>query len=188
MRKLLLTTAAVAAAIGLAGCWNSDPDTLTDKRDGQKYQTVMIGGKRWIIENLNYQTDSSWCYNDDTSYCKKYGRLYAWNAANKACPARYHLPSRKEWNCLVATAYDEDVVGKTLKYDFRFLVLPGGYRSSGGNFNYVGDSGYWWTATVEFVEFAHYRNMNYEYHDDYARGNAYPKNNGLSVRCVADNP
>jgi hypothetical protein len=63
MRILAITTAAVAAAIGLAGC---GARTLTDSRDGQKYRTmIMPDGKRWMAKNLNYRMDSSWCYENN---------------------------------------------------------------------------------------------------------------------------
>jgi uncharacterized protein (TIGR02145 family) len=109
MRKLLLTTAAVAAAIGLAGCGKTPPqelvsityDTLTDTRDGQTYKTVKIGTQIWMAQNLNYQTESgSWCYKDSASYCKQYGRLYDWNTAKTVCPNGWRLPSREDWDSL----------------------------------------------------------------------------------------
>ena len=58
------------------------PDTvLTDERDGQTYKIVKIGDQTWMAENLNYKTESSFCYNDSTEYCETYGRLYTWAAA-----------------------------------------------------------------------------------------------------------
>ncbi len=102
MRRLVLITAAVAAAI--AGAFAAEPafGTFTDTRDGQTYKTVKIGKQTWMAQNLNYepQTGKSWCYENDTSYCNKYGRLYDWNTARTVCPIGYHLPSREEWDSL----------------------------------------------------------------------------------------
>ena len=131
MRKLLLTTAAVAAAIGLAGCSKKSgqesvseaPDTsavtygtLIDERDGKKYKTVVIDGDRWMAENLNYEIPgSSWCYNNDNSNCLKYGRLYRKDAAAKACPAGWYLPFREDWEGLELAADGSKVTAKMLR-------------------------------------------------------------------------
>jgi len=206
MRKLLLTTAAVAAAIGLVGCGNSDPDTLIDKRDGQKYRTVVIGGTRWMAQNLNYRADSSWCYENRADSCNKYGRLYTWDAAMKACPAGWKLPSREDWKSLVAVASEEKTAGKKLKSkngwnnrndgssgngtdDYGFSALPGGsLYSADGSFYGVGYDGYLWTATEDYYgNYAYNQDMDYDY-DGVREYGTYDKSDGFSVRCVADRP
>jgi uncharacterized protein (TIGR02145 family) len=127
-----------------------------------------------MAENLNVETEDSWCYDNKESNCEKYGRLYNWNAAKTACPAGWHLPSREEWQELFRAVdanteltsgsggwdYNEDnVVWKKLKStygwnkkgngtdDFGFSALPGGGRLTDGNFYYAGHFGDWWTAT-----------------------------------------
>jgi uncharacterized protein (TIGR02145 family) len=103
-------------------------NSFTDPRDGKKYRTVKIGSAIWMAENLNYQTDKSWCYDNDTSNCNKYGRLYDWNTAKNICPKGWRLPTNQDWDSLGKNAgatliigedYDGDIywkgAGKTLK-------------------------------------------------------------------------
>jgi len=100
--------------------------TFEDSRDGRVYKTVTIGSQTWMAENLNYEVENSYCYNDDSEGCAKYGRLYTWAAAmdsaakwsNNAkgcgngkicvpaypvrgvCPDGWHVPSYGEWETL----------------------------------------------------------------------------------------
>jgi uncharacterized protein (TIGR02145 family) len=172
--------------------------TLIDNRDGKTYKTVVIGGKRWMAENLNYQPQSgkSWCYKKKDSNCGKYGRLYDWKTAMTVCPSGYHLPSSKEWDNLVTTVGGNWTAGKKLKASdgwnkkgngtnaSGFSAMPGGQRDIFGIFWLAGYTGYWWTATKFVRIYAHYRGMYHDY--DYVDEPYTTKGAGLSVRCVAD--
>jgi len=174
--------------------------TFTDSRDGKKYRTVVIDGKRWMAENLNINRGDSWCYNNDSSNCAKYGRLYDWNTARTVCPAGFHLPSRPEWDNLTAAAGGRMAAGKKLKSrsgwenredgtdsngtdDFGFSALPGGFRY-GGYFEVAARYGHWWTDEEHSSGSAYLRGMLYNY--DFVFDGNYDKEFGYSVRCVAD--
>jgi uncharacterized protein (TIGR02145 family) len=176
------------------------PDnTLKDSRDNQTYGTVVIGSKTWMAKNLNYATKSdegdSWCYENSTANCYKYGRLYTWEAAMKACPSGWRLPDTADWNKLVA-AGGHATAGKKLKSksgwnnngngtdDFGFSALPGGARYRDGKFYNVGGNGRWWTATARNSDDAYYRRMGDD--DDYVGEDNDNKSYGLSVRCIKD--
>jgi len=172
-----------------------------DSRDGQKYRTVKIGGKTWMAQNLNYQTENSWCYGGDNSNGKKYGRLYDWNTAKAACPSGWHLPSREEWGDLAKAVGgtgdygDDGVAGKKLKStsgwnnggngtdEYGFSGLPGGLRDSHG-FYLAGGNGYWWTATEIGNGNVYSRAMDSDL--DIMGENHSDKNDAFSVRCVRD--
>lgn len=114
---------------------------LTDSRDGRSYKTVVIGSQTWMAENLNYETANSYCYNDSTKYCEKFGRLYTWAAAMDSvgawstngkgcgyvstcsptypvrgvCPIGWHLPTRAEFETLFTAVGKQTIAGTKLK-------------------------------------------------------------------------
>ena len=180
---------------------------LTDSRDGQTYRVVKIGNDTWMAQNLNFETANSWCYGNDTSNCKKYGRLYDWAAAMSACPAGWRLPNCEDWNNLVQTAGGNDAAGRKLKSqtgwnwnnhsggsansngtdEFGFSALPGGGRQLNGRFGYAGFYGGFWSATETAKRgvsgnIAWDRNMGGD--GDYVNEFGAPKNAGTSVRCI----
>ena len=106
MKKLKLCSLLMMVALFLltGGCTreiNPVLDEMTDARDNQTYQTVTLGDQTWLAQNLNYETDDSWCFQDDPANCATYGRLYNWEAAMNACPDGWHLPSDQEWSTLI---------------------------------------------------------------------------------------
>ena len=103
--------------------------TFTDPRDGQIYRTVKMGRLVWMAENLNYKIENSWCYDNNESKGKKYGRLYTWDAAKAASPAGWRLPSKKEWdNLLVATGG----ISETKTYDISRVIIGARYDDDTG--------------------------------------------------------
>jgi len=69
---------------------------MTDTRDNKTYSLMKIGNTLWMAQDLNYTIANSECYNEKDSVCVTNGRLYTFNAAQKACPLGWRLPTREE--------------------------------------------------------------------------------------------
>lgn len=139
----------------LGSIYDASANTLKDLRDGQVYKTVTIGTQTWMAENLNYAyTDvpdkfgiisdsTSWCYDNDPSYCAKYGRLYIWSAVMDSaaqfsenagtqcgygttcipnsphrgiCPEGWFVPTNEDYSTLFAYIGGYSTAGSLLKF------------------------------------------------------------------------
>lgn len=147
-------------------CYDNPCGILTDTRDGTRYRTLCIGGKRWMAENLKYNAPGSYCYDNDPGNCNTYGRLYSYTvlAGSSAptsstnpsgiqgiCPNGWHIPSYPEWKQLIDSVGGYPVAGKVLKSsygwkfnengtdDYNFTVLPAGqtFESPGTPFTFA---------------------------------------------------
>ena len=43
----------------------------------------MADGKEWTTANLNVNASPSYCYDDAEPNCRRYGRLYTWESAQR---------------------------------------------------------------------------------------------------------
>jgi len=122
--------------VGSSGSGIVDGGTLS--YGGQNYRTVIIGGKRWMAENLNYAGSGGnvgVCYLNRADSCAKYGRLYTWAEAMNIsssynsstygsgsnvqhqgiCPSGWRLPNDNDWDNLVSLAGGSSTAGSKLK-------------------------------------------------------------------------
>ena len=178
-------------------------NSLIDLRDNNFYQTLKHHEWVWMATNLDFEMEESWYYPDKEI---GYGRLYTWEAAKKACPEGWHLPTAEEWEELAAvalgrrefhesdstTVYDILIKGGKMGFDNSYMVYHaghfsaqlGGYRQTNGSFDKFGKSGYYWSATKVEQDRASY----YLFNQDNMSLRQYNGDQtlGLSVRCVKD--
>ena len=177
---------------------NCEYGELVDDRDGQTYKTVTIGTQTWMAQNLNYETANSYCYDDNASFCSKYGRLYTWEVATTVCPEGWHLPTKAEFETLFTAVGGQSTAGEVLKsatgwtayggitneYAFAFSALPAGLRGLSGGYKFEGGLAYFWSSTENSSDNAYYMDLydslGYAYLDNGG------KNYGFSVRCLKD--
>jgi len=177
------------------------------------FSTTAIGKQTWMAENLRYvpPTGNSWCYDNADSNCTKFGRLYDWEAASKACPASWHLPTMDEWKTLITFISDLDpengVAGRMFRATaewtdwsrltpeelaerfpntYGFSALPAGkYWPQNKKFDDLGDRTYWWTATDEPNDsFVGGTGRDVELRSQFIKISFESKLSGMSVRCI----
>ena len=192
------------ALASLAFLLSACSESFTDPRDGQSYDVVEIGNLTWMAENLNYATEMSVCPDGDSRNCKRLGRLYTWAEAKTVCPEGWRLPTKSDFEALVAA---RPRAGAALKSrdgwfkkgngtdEFGFKALPAGYRGAilkaddgavtGGKFDGIGGYAYFWSATEDPENpesNAYYLFLSFS--SDAASLNSFAKEDYRSVRCV----
>lgn len=134
--KILLSLSYVIFLMIVMFAVSACSDSFTDERDGQSYDMVQIGNQIWMAENLNFANASlaSFCPDGDDRNCKQYGRLYTWEAAQKACPAGWHLPSAGEFDALFVAAIAADARGAAMAKAVNITTVGGLLKSTSGWF------------------------------------------------------
>jgi uncharacterized protein (TIGR02145 family) len=180
---------------------------------GETYPTVVIGTQTWFAKNLNYNpgTGNSTCYDNQTSYCATYGRLYDWSTAmdlpsscnssicsdqvqakhKGICPDGWHISSDADWGTLTnyvgsnAATKLKSEAGWTINNgtdEFDFSALPGGYGDSDGSFRDVGSIVVWWVPMEAGACCANILRLGSSYYTH----TEDLKSSLYSVRCVKD--
>jgi len=198
MRKI---PALLLLILPCAIAWSQSKKTFTDPRDKQVYPIIFFEdiksvGKlnfiTWMSKDMNYKTAGGYTVVEDKDmHNKAQGLLYTWEAAQKACPDGWHLPSEKEWQHLVDT-----FGGRSLKSGEGWAM--GGNGENFSSFNaypsyYLSDDveyasykwfGHWWTATSKADTLASAFWMMFQ--DSDVRNESKNKTNSYSVRCIKD--
>ena len=108
---------------------------MVDKRDGHEYGLRLDGTTLYMANNLNYEVEDSWCYNDYEKNCERYGRLYTWNSAYKeygfSC-----APENVQGICPIGWKINDDIIS----------WLNGGYRDREGYYVDILLHGRSWTT------------------------------------------
>ncbi|MCX6230857.1 MAG: hypothetical protein NTZ33_04880 [Bacteroidetes bacterium] len=193
-KKFLLIIIAIIISFNLIA---QKTDTITDKRDGKKYETITIGDQTWLAVNLTYKSNSGcWAYNNDQKNVPVYGYLYNWETAKTGCPAGTHLPSDVEWSELFDNIGGCKVAGVNIKsfaiwkenllktYKNTFNALPAGYRGVGGAFHFISEYCGFWSSTQSFTGSAWGYSIRLKKEDINKFSNE--KVNGYSVRCIVN--
>jgi uncharacterized protein (TIGR02145 family) len=172
--------------------------SFTDPRDHKVYGWAKIGNQCWMTKNMDYQTrEGCWSYNNISDAGKKYGKLYTWDQAMKACPKGWRLPADSEWTVLVEFLGGQNLAGGKLKQagtdswadpnvyginDGGFTALAGGYRHFSDHFSEITTNAYFWTSTPTDEMSSFYRCLVY----NKATIFRYSGDNrmGFSVRCI----
>ena len=207
MKKITIYAVIFIFATALLSC-GGEKNTFKDKRDGHIYKTVQIGEQIWFAENLAFDAgDGCWAYNDDEANVEKYGYLYTWETAKKACPEGSHLSSDDEWKELEmhfgltqeeadeATSRGSTKELKTTTGWFKgengtnesgLSILPAGYRNTASEeFDYLGKNANFWTSTNQEGEAAWSRSI-FDKNDREIFRFYFTNTNGYSVRCIKD--
>ena len=164
-----------------------------------KIQTALMPDSNiWMIENLNVVIRDSYCQENDSSLCNKYGRLYTWQSAKKGCELLgegWRLPTNEEWQRMAKyyggvlddsndrgqSAYGDLMVGGSSGFN----ALLGGNREANGHYERLEAHGFYWTsseydsAEAWFYNFGKGSNLLNHHTGD--------KQRAISVRCIKAN-
>ena len=78
---------AIALSTAFASVSGAGPTPFSEDQNesGTISSRRMSDGKQWTTDNLKVETAGSYCYEDTELNCRRYGRLYTWESAQRGC-------------------------------------------------------------------------------------------------------
>ena len=149
------------------------------RKFGLLYNWYAIDNKKIAPKGWHVPTDAEWTTLEN--YLIAGG--FNWDGTTKDNKVAKALSAKTDW--FTELGLEDGTIGNDLSKNNNsgFLAIPGGSRSTNGEFDY-GGSGNWWSAT-EFNESGgvarnlYYNHINLSWNSNY-------KSNGFSVRLVKD--
>ena len=169
------------------------------KASGTRYSSKrMADGKQWTTHNLDVKTVPSYCYEDAELNCRRYGRLYTWESARRACQSLgdgWRLPTDDDWRQIAMhyggisadssdkgkAAYKALLAGGSSGFN---AVLAGG-RSVDGQYARLEAHGFYWTASESDPANGPFYNFG-RGGQALHRQSGGEKQSAFSVRCVKE--
>ena len=156
----------------------------------------MADGKEWTTANLNVTMPASYCHGEAEANCRRYGRLYTWESAQRGCRSLgdgWRLPTDDDWGQLAKkygglgndspdhgkAAYTALLSGGTSGFNAVF----GGNRSVDGQYERLEAHGFYWTASDNDPKSAPFYNFGKGGQGLYRQAQGQ-KLMAVSVRCV----
>ena len=157
----------------------------------------MADGKDWTTANLNVNASPSYCYDDAEPNCRRYGRLYTWESAQRVCQSLgggWRLPTDEEWRRMAKRygGVSDDSADKGRAAFMALLsggtsgfnAVLGGNRSDGG-YARLEAHGFYWTASDNDPRSAPFYNFG-QNGQALHRQPEGEKEMAISVRCLRD--
>jgi uncharacterized protein (TIGR02145 family) len=202
MRPMQIRVVALALTIAF-GSVGASCVTNRSARGQKVFGTIhssrrMPDGKLWTMDNLNVDTGPSYCYDDAELNCRRYGRLYTWESAQRGCRSLgdgWRLPTNDEWRQMTkhyGGVRDDSVDSGSAAFkalliggSSGFNALLGGNRSDDGEYARLQAHGFYWTASESDPATAWFYNFG-QGGLSLNRHSGGEKQMSLSVRCVRE--
>ena len=132
-------------------------------------------------------------------YCEEYGRLYTWERARDACPTGWRLPTREDFDTLLAAVGGDSLAGNALKSfagwnsaedegngldSYGFSGRPAGWKDLTGDYYQVGYFGRFWSISNRSDKHAY--TLHLKYNAESGSLDYTSKESAISVRCVKE--